>query len=81
MTLEQAEKVKPGTLVRIKRQPESHFEYGYFQNMQQMGSIVEVDYTERLRLHGMTIYVKDLNSDYPWSFHYTDLEYVGEING
>ena len=79
MTFEEAEKVKPGTFVRLKKQPKDDFKYGYFHSMPEMGSVLRVIAVENSEIGGVVVSVPDVHAD--WSFHSDDLEYVGELNG
>ena len=79
MTLEDAEKLKPGIFVRIKKQPKDAFKYGYFRSMPAKGSVVRVFTAEDSDIGGVCVSVLDARGD--WYFHSDDLEYVGEING
>ena len=81
MTLEEVKKLKPGTIVRIKKQPKGEFLYGYFETMPAQGTIVEVKSVEPSDDGGVCVdIVSDSRLPCSWGFHYTDLEYVGEIN-
>lgn len=80
MTLEDAEKLKPGTIVRIKTQPKEEFLYGHFGSMPAQGTIAEVESVVDSDDEGVCVHIVS-GIPFSWYFHSKDLEYVGELNG
>ena len=81
MTFEELQKLKRRTLVRIVRQPKREFLYGYFDAMPAQGTIMEVKSVKPSNHGGACVgVVTDSRIPFPWNFHSTDLEYLGELN-